>query len=134
MFDWFKKPPQTPNALATANVPDILEKYGALMEKHPTAYIDETWLPVPKARMRLVFKSAWKMAPDATLRNHIELAWTFLSHFQPGIGETPVDGTPRHDLSSENMANFDRWIELSKIGLAESERDMKAIRELLANN
>jgi hypothetical protein len=70
MFDWFKKLPQAPNALTRADVPDILEKYGALMEKHPTAYMDETWLPVSKAQMRSVFKAAWKMAPDSTLRNH----------------------------------------------------------------
>jgi hypothetical protein len=135
MFDWFKKRHEnTPKPLTTADVPEILEQFGALMEKHPIAYMDESWLPVSKDQMRLVFKAACKMAPNAVLRNHIEVGWTFLSHFQPGIGQVPVEGNAPRDLSDESLARFDRYLELSKIAFAETEKEMEAMHEFIDNN
>lgn len=49
--------------LTTSDVPRIMQEYSGLLEKYPTAYMDEKWLPVPKDQMRLVLKAAWKMAP-----------------------------------------------------------------------
>jgi hypothetical protein len=121
----------TPTKLTTADVPDILGKFGALMEKYPTAYIDETWLPASKDQMRLVFKAAWKMAPNAELRNHIDMACLFLSHFQPGIGPVPMDFKVPEDLSSESMAQLDRYVQLQKVALAEAEKDSAAMDEFI---
>lgn len=55
MFKWLKG--QHQGKLTTF---DIMEKYGALIEKHPGAYMDETWLPVDKDQMRAAFKAAWR--------------------------------------------------------------------------
>jgi hypothetical protein len=36
MFGWFKSTPSKPRELTLDTIADIMEKYGALLEKHPT--------------------------------------------------------------------------------------------------
>ena len=67
MFGWFKAKQSKPRELTDDAIADIMEKYGALLEAYPTAYVDETLLPVPKDEMRRALQAAWKMAPP--LRN-----------------------------------------------------------------
>lgn len=68
MFDWFKKRRERIIAdradRLVRDVPVILSRFRELLEKHPTAYMDETWLPVSKAEMKTVLKIAWKSAKD----------------------------------------------------------------------
>jgi hypothetical protein len=117
-----------------ADVVKIIQQYGALLEKNPTAYMDETWLPVPKDQMRLVFKAAWKIAPTAELRNHVEVGWTLLSMFQPDVGQIPIDGAVPPDASPQSIAQLGRFVELGKRAQAEAEKDLAEMRAFIRNN
>jgi hypothetical protein len=117
MFSWLKSKQRKPHELTFDAVADIMEKYGALLEKYPTAYLDETMLPVSKDEMRRALQAAWKIAPH--LRNAIEIGWTSLHRFQPNIGRTPVDANP----DSPSMLN--RFVEISKIAEIEMNRDFE---------
>jgi hypothetical protein len=75
MFGWFKAKQSEPRALSFDVIADVMEKYGALLEKYPTAYLDESLLPLPKEAMRRVLRQAWKLAPRPQLRNAIEVGW-----------------------------------------------------------
>jgi hypothetical protein len=135
MFGWFNSPkPRKPRALTVDYIGDILAKYGELLEKHRTVFIDESWLPVPKDEMRRVFKAAWLISPTPEMRNHIEVGWTFLSMFRPGIGSLPVDALAPDDVSSESIKRLERFVELSKDSQAEGERDWKEKQEFIRAN
>jgi len=64
MFKWFKSSnPKKPHDLTVAEIGDILANYAELIEKHPTAFMDESWLPVPKDEMRRVLRPPGKSLP-----------------------------------------------------------------------
>lgn len=135
MFRWLKtsktKPPPQPKL---ADVAAIIAKYGELLEKYPTAYLDESWLPAPKAQMREVFKAAWKLAPAPEMRNYVEVAWISLSMFQPGVGATPIDAAVPRDASPESIRMLDRYLRLSEAAKPESDRDYSEMREFTRVN
>ena len=134
MFGWFKSSkPNKQRDPTVADIGDILAKYGELIEKHPTAFMDESWLPVTKDEMRRVFKAAWKISPTPEMRNYVEIGWTLLSMFQPGVGPVPVDAAVPRDVSRESIRALERFGELSKLAQAESERDLKEKREFVAS-
>jgi hypothetical protein len=127
MSEW----PEDPHAVASpspavtlAEVSKIMQQYDELLGKYPAAYIDESWLPVPKERMRQVFKAAWKMAPNAEIRHFVELEWTFLSMFQPSVGATPIGNAIPVDVSPQSVALINRFVELSELAEAETENDL----------
>jgi hypothetical protein len=95
--------------------------------------MDESWLPVPKKKMRVVFKAAWKMAPTAEMRNYVEVAWTLLSMFQPGVGRIPVDAAER-DGTPESLKMLHEYLRLSERSKAESDRDYAEMREFTRAN
>jgi hypothetical protein len=137
MFKWLggrRASANASTALTDADIVRIIQQYGALLVKYPTAYMDETWLPVPKDQMRLVFKAAWKIAPNAELRNHIEAGWTLLSMFQPDVGQIPVDGAVPPDASPQSIAQLSRFVELGKLAQAEAETDLVEMRAFIRNN
>jgi hypothetical protein len=75
------------------------------------------------------------MAPNAQLRNHIEVGCLFLSHFQPGIGPIPFDFRLSKDIMSpEGMERLEKCLDLQKVVLAEAEKDIAAMRELIRSN
>jgi hypothetical protein len=119
--------------LKASEVSSIIAKYGELLEKHPAAYMDERWLPVSKKKMRLVFKAAWKMAPTSEMRNYVEVAWTMLSMFQPGIGPIPVDAGER-DGTPESLKMLHEYLKLSERAKTESDRDYAEMREFTRAN
>jgi hypothetical protein len=116
LFGWLRSKSSKPRELTFDAVASIMEKYGELLEKYPTAYVDESRLPVPKAEMRRALQAAWKMAPQ--LRNAIEIGWASLHRFQPNIGRTPVDANP------ESSAMLNRFVEISKAAEPEMNRDL----------
>jgi hypothetical protein len=117
--------------MTDAEVMSILDRYGALIEKHSDAYMDEMWLPVDKDRMRSVFKSAWKMTIDSKVRNWVEAGWVLLANFRPEVGQTPLtDESPDpNNLTPETTAAFDRYIQMSGTVLADSQRELVAIND-----
>jgi hypothetical protein len=69
----------------------LIEAFGALMERYPTAILDTSKLPLPKADMKHVFMDAWLALPDERLQSLLEIAYVHLSQFQEGVGDKPVD-------------------------------------------
>jgi len=125
--------PEASDSFTPAEMASVLEKYQALIEKYPISYMDETWLPLPKDQMRVVFKRVWKIAPTAEMRNYVEVAWIKLSMFQKGIGPTPVNGGVRGH-SPESMRIIDRYLQLSNASKPESDRDFREMREFTRAN
>jgi hypothetical protein len=59
MLSWFKKrrdAAQTAEIIAGAQA--ALDRLGELIEENP-GYMDESWLPLPKAGMKLALKILW---------------------------------------------------------------------------
>jgi hypothetical protein len=135
MFGWFKSAKrQHRRDLTLADVADVMATYGDLLMKYPTAYIDESWLPVPKEQMRQVFKAAWKLAPTAEMRNYVEVGWVSLSMFQPSVGHVPVDAAVPRDASPESIRVLDRFLKLSEAAKPESDRDYREMQEFKREN
>ena len=123
--------------LTTSDVARIMQEYSGLLEKYPTAYMDEKWLPVPKDKMRLVLKAAWKMAPNAELRKYVEIGWTLLSMFQTGVGDIPVDGDIPRDpklISEAHLQKLDRYVVLGKLAEVEGDKEQVEMRSFIAAN
>lgn len=111
-----------------SEVASIVAKYGELLERYPAAYMDDSWLPLPKKQMRLAFKAGWTIAPTAEMRHYVEVAWPMLSMFQPGIGPVPVDAAER-DGTPESLRMLQEYLKLSERTKAESDRDYAEMRE-----
>jgi hypothetical protein len=115
LFGWLRSKSSNPRELTFDVIAGIMEKYGALLERYPTAYVDESWLPVPKDEMRRALQAAWKMAPE--LQNAIEIGWTSLHRFQPNIGRTPID------TNTDAPATLNHFVEISEAAQPEMDRD-----------
>jgi len=76
----------------TNSIPgESIEAFGVLMERYPTAILDTSKLPLPKADMKDLFTHAWLTQTDERIRNLFELAYVHLSQFQDGVGDKPID-------------------------------------------
>lgn len=128
MLGWLRSMLRLSPKLNPSDVAGIVAKYGELLEKYPAAYMDESWLPLPKKQMRLVFKAAWTIAATAEMRHYVEVAWPMLSMFQPGIGPVPVDAAER-DGTPESLRMLHEYLELSERTKSESDRDYAEMRE-----
>jgi hypothetical protein len=122
MFGWFTARPSKPRELTFDAIADIIERYGALLEKYPTAYVDERSLPAPKEDVKSALKAAWKTAGNSQIRNAIEIGWMSLHRFQPNVGPKSIDA----DTNSLDMLN--RFVELSKLTRQEMDRDFEELR------
>jgi hypothetical protein len=126
MFEWFKEHRERILAdradRVARNGPAILSRYSQLLEKHPTAYMDETWLPVSKAELKTILKVALMSAKDDDRREVIKICWTLLSKFQNGIGKIPIDCTVPGNSSYE-VGNriMEPYLRIAKIAKAEDE-------------
>ena len=139
MFDWFKK--RRERILADRSdrlvreVHVILSRYRELLEKHSTAYMDETWLPVSKAEMKTVLKVAWKSAKDDDRREWVKIGWTLLSKFQKGIGKIPVDcSIPQNASYEESVRIMEPYMRIAKIAQAEDEANRTEMLEFIRQN
>jgi hypothetical protein len=128
MFGWFRPKQDKPRELSFDVIADIMEKYGALLEKYPTAFVDESLLPLPKDEMRSVLRAAWKVAPDPQLRNAIEVGWASLSKFQPNVGPVPIDANPHLPKM------LDRFVEIGKVAAPEMDRDFEELKAFKRDN
>jgi hypothetical protein len=139
MFEWFKK--RRERILAdrsdrlARDVPVILSRYRELLEKHSTAYMDETWLPVSKAEMKTVLKIGWKTAKDDDRREVINICWTLLARFQKGIGKIPIDcSVPRNSSYEESLRITEPYLRIAKIAQAEDEANRVEMLEFIRQN
>jgi hypothetical protein len=84
-------------------VPEILARYGDVLASGQSVYLDENLLPVKKPLLKAALKAGWVMAKTEQQREWIRVGWIFLSTFQPGIGDDPVDGKTPPDASPEEV-------------------------------
>ena len=94
-LSWLKKSLETRTLgrLSNAIPGESIEAFGVLMERYPTAILDTSKLPLPKADMKCLFTGAWLTQTDEKMWDFLEIAYVHLSQFQEGVGDEPIDCT-----------------------------------------
>ena len=107
----------------TKAVPEgLIEAFGVLMERYPTAILDTSKLPLPKANMRRVLMEAWLAQTDQKTRAFLESAYVHLSQFQDGVGDKPIDYKLPSDADPEKkMAILEPYLRFSSAVTEEAE-------------
>jgi len=106
----------------TKAVPESIETFGLLMERYPTAILDTSKLPLPKADMRRVFMDTWLAQTDEKMRTFLEIAYIHLSQFQDGVGDSPIDCKVPSDADpKKKMAVLEPYIRFSSAVTEEAE-------------
>jgi hypothetical protein len=112
MFGWLKRKRRRRSIGAlragwiARNAFETTLKLRELIERHPTAILDVSHLPLPKPTMKLALKITWKRARSDKLRAFAESAYLHLSHFQDGLGERVVDGALPEDGDPERACEI----------------------------
>jgi hypothetical protein len=94
------------NAASPRSGEDAIQKLRAFMETYPSAILDTTMLPFPKADMKKVLKQAWHQTNDAQLRNLLEVDWMMLANFQDGVGHPPCQAVHLPDIKPESLKKW----------------------------
>jgi hypothetical protein len=107
----------------TKAVPEgSIEAFGVMMERYPTAILDTSKLPLPKADMRRVFMDTWLAQTDEKMRTFLEIAYIHLSQFQDGVGDSPIDCKVPSDADpKKKMAVLEPYIRFSSAVTEEAE-------------
>ena len=84
-------PSGTHSSLLPVSTIEVIEAFGMLMERYPTAILDTAKLPRAKQEMKRIFMDAWRKVGDQKLRTAMEIYFAHLSQFQEGVGDTPVE-------------------------------------------
>ena len=99
-----------------------IEAFGVLMERYPTAILDTSKLPLPKADMRRVFMDAWLAQTDEKMRTFLEIAYVHLSQFQDGVGDSSLDCKVPSDADpKKKMAVLEPYMRFSSAVTEEAE-------------
>src|SRR6266550_7303605 len=99
-----------------------IEAFGVLMERYPTAILDTSKLPLPKADMRRVFMDEWLAQTDEKTRTFLEIAYIHLSQFQDGVGDKPIDCTMPSDADpKKKIAVLEPYLRFSSAVTDEAE-------------
>jgi hypothetical protein len=100
------------------DMPRILQEYTKCHTDFPGCVIDTSWLPADKKRMVEVLKFAWLRTKNDEARTWLESGWQFLSWFQDGVGDTPINvlsktpaQIPPRQLAAY-MKDQNRWLEI----------------------
>jgi hypothetical protein len=116
VFGWLK-------GAKEQTVGDVMEAYGALIEKYPIAILDVSALPLPKAKMKALFKAMHSQQAKPEFQKYFEDGFMFLSQFQDGVGPVPIDGKLLDgDLKANldtNIAILDKHALWQRLALAE---------------
>jgi hypothetical protein len=115
-LSWLKKSleTRTPGRLTDAIPGESIEAFGVLMERYPTAILDTSKLPLPKADMKCLFTRAWLTQTDEKVRDFLEIAYVHLSQFQDGVGDKPIDYTlPSDSDPAMRMAILEPYLRFS---------------------
>ena len=94
------------NDISPQGAEDAIRKLGALMETYPSAILDTTMLPMPKAEMKIALKQAWLQTKDAQWRNWLEVGYMTLANFQDGVGRAPCQTVYLPDIKPELLKNW----------------------------
>jgi hypothetical protein len=126
--------PSNEKPKASKTVDEVLSEYGSLLERYPISIMDVAMLPIPKKQMKVLLKALYAKATTAQMKNHIEAGFMFLSHFQEGVGTTPVDGRVVSPGQSPEAirAKLEKWIPWNTLSIAEAEALMAEWKRFLA--
>jgi hypothetical protein len=130
MFGWGRPKSNRPSSDLTPDaMRDAIVRYGSIMERHGTAVLDVSLLPLPKPQMKQAFRIAWGDA-DTFMKNAIEEAYVFLACFQEGVGDKPIDcRLPSGTVPEKDMAVLEPWLRWSKTVQSEMEMLATELRE-----
>ncbi len=123
-LSWLKKSLETRISGREANaIPgEVIETFGVLMERYPTAILDTSKLPLPKADMKCLFTRAWLSQTDEKIRNFLEIAYVHLSQFQDDVGDNPIDCTlPSDPNPAKTTAILEPYLRFSGVVSKEAE-------------
>jgi hypothetical protein len=122
----------------TKAMPDAFGRYFELLEKYSPDIVDESWLPVSKEALKMMFMAAVATDRDETRRDWLISSWLMLSHFQPGIGETPFPMVPpelppdfEDGGQTAYMQTFGRWRDVWEKTNSETDFHKREIDELM---
>jgi hypothetical protein len=120
------KPKAVERAKTSPSVGEVIETYGALLEKYRFSIIDSSMLPAPKPQMKAILKTAYRETHSEQMRRHLEAGFIFLSMFQDGVGPMPIDGNLSEGYGKSNMqadmAALKKWMPWQERSSAEMER------------
>ena len=122
-LSWLKKSLETRTGREANAIPgEVIEAFGVLMERYPTAILDTLKLPLPKEDMKCLFTRAWLSQTDEKIRNLLEIAYVHLSQFQDGVGDKPIDCTlPSDPDTAKTMAILGPYLRFSGVVTKEAE-------------
>jgi hypothetical protein len=142
-LSWLKKflETRTPGRETNGMPGKSIEAFGVLMERYPTAILDTSKLPLPKADMKCLFTRAWLTQTDEKVRDFLEIAYVHLSQFQDGVGDKPIDCIlPSDSDPAMRMASLEPYLRSSGAVTNEAEslraefEDLKRQRSLYSQN
>jgi hypothetical protein len=134
MFNWFHHRNERTGTDQRSRASAILASYQELLEKYPTAYLDETWLPVSKNEIKAILKTAWVSTKNTDRREWIQIAWSLLSKFPPGIGSPIRCSAQSYVYDEGNGRSLERYLEIAKIAHAEEDAIRNEILEFIQQN
>jgi hypothetical protein len=116
VFEWLKKKKEK-------TVDEVLDQYSALLIKYPIEILDISMLPLPKSQMKLVLKGLYAKEKHTDFEKHFENWFLYLSKFQEGVGDKPIDaklldGVSKADIDA-NLATLERLSRWQRLQLAE---------------
>jgi hypothetical protein len=107
---------------------ELIARFGALIERYPGAFIDETWLPAEKEAIKTALKIAWLADETPERRELIKTGWVLLSLFQPGVGPVPIDASPEDDDPVAVSRKLKRYMAFTKLGELEDKANIAELR------
>jgi hypothetical protein len=115
VFEWLKKKEKT--------VGEVLEQYQAVLMKYPIEILDISMLPLPKIQMKQVLKGLYAKEKRIDFQKYLENGFFYLSQFQEGVGDKPIDaklsdGDVKENLDAD-LAKLERHSLWLKLQLAE---------------
>ena len=115
MLSWFKKRRDADKAKKTVMGAQLaIGRLGELIERYPSAVMDEKWLPLPKADMKTALKVGWITAQNEQERELMRAGWSLLASFQPGVGEKPISPKlPENPSPEDAIKILGPYLELS---------------------
>jgi len=116
VFKWLRKKKEK-------TVLDVIGEYGAVLEKYSTGILDISMLPLPKSQMKQVLNGLYAKEKRTDFQKYLENGFLYLSQFQEGVGDKPIDaklsdGDVKENLHAD-LAKLERHSLWLKLQLAE---------------
>jgi hypothetical protein len=99
-----------PAGRTTEEADDLIRRYStAILREDAPLIRDESWLPASKAELKEALSVGLATSQDEQDREELRWLFTDLAHFQPGIGDIPIDTRRRVEDFDRFSAVADKW-------------------------